>query len=129
MITTTSLNHLALPAADPQRSARFYTGLFNMEIISSSPDAAFLKTIGSTDMLVFSRAETPIRSDRDGMHFGFIVTPEQFDAALQVIEQKKVKKASEPSKRSIGRYIFIEDPDGYKIELFECISPLYSSTT
>lgn len=32
MITTSGLNHLALPVKDPQRSAEFYTGLFNMEV-------------------------------------------------------------------------------------------------
>jgi len=60
------------------------------------------------------------------MHFGFIVDPEQFDAALRTIEEKSVKKVSEPSERGIGRYIFIEDPDGYTIEIFECLSPPYA---
>ena len=60
------------------------------------------------------------------MHFGFMVDPAQFDAALQTIEEKSVKTVSEPGKRPIGRYIFIEDLDGYTVEIFECLSPPYA---
>ena len=123
MITTSGLNHLALPVKDPQRAAVFYTDLFNMEITSSSPERVFLKTVGSTDMIALSRSESAVASGRDSMHFGFMVNPEQFDAALQTIEEKSVKIVSAQGKRSIGRFIFIEDPDGYTVEIFECLSP------
>ncbi len=126
MITTNGLNHLALPVKDPERSAQFYADLFNMEITSSSPDMAFLKTVGSTDMIALSRSKVEVVSGRSSMHFGFMVDPEQFDAALRTIEEKSVKKVSEPGRRGIGRYIFIEDPDGYTVEIFECLSPPYA---
>ena len=126
MISTNGLNHLALPVKDPERSARFYADLFNMEITSSSPEMAFLKTVGSTDMIALNRSKVKVLSGRESMHFGFMVDPEQFDAALRTIEEKSVRKVSEPSRRGIGRYIFIEDPDGYTIEIFECLSPPYA---
>jgi len=126
MITTNGLNHLALPVKDPEKSAQFYADLFNMEITSSSPEIAFLKTVGSTDMIALNRSKVEIVSGRESMHFGFIVTPDQFDAALRTIDEKSVKKVSEPSKRGIGRYVFIEDPDGYTVEIFECLSPPYT---
>jgi len=126
MITTNGLNHLALPVKDPEQSAQFYADLFNMEITSSSPEIAFLKTVGSTDMIALSRSKIEVVSGRESMHFGLRVDPEQFDAALRTIEEKSVKQVSEPGKRGIGRYIFIEDPDGYTIEIFECLSPPYA---
>jgi len=125
MITTNGLNHLALPVRDPQRSAEFYTELFNMEVTSSSPERVFLKTVGSWDMIALSRSDSVVGSARNSIHFGFRVDPEQFDAAVRTIEEKSVKKVSEPSERSIGRYIFIEDPDGYTLEIFECLTPPY----
>ncbi|MDP7236392.1 MAG: VOC family protein [Candidatus Latescibacteria bacterium] len=109
----------------PIESAPFYADLFNMEITSSSPDIAFLKTIGSTDMIALKRSDVEVVSSRDTMHYSFIVDPEQFDAALRTIEEKSVKKVSEPGERGIGRYIFIEDPDEYTVEIFECLSPPY----
>ncbi len=124
MITTHGLNHLALPVKNPERSAQFYADLFNMQILSSSPDMAFLQTVGCRDLIAFSRSEAKVGSSRDSMHFGFIVEPENFDAALRTIEEKSIKKISEPSRREIGRYIFIEDPDGYVVEVFEFLSPL-----
>ncbi len=125
-ITTNGLNHLALPVKDPERSAQFYADLFNMKITSSSPEIAFLKTVGSTDMIALNRSKVKVVSGRESMHFGFMVDPEQFDAALRTIEEKSVRKVLEPSRRGIGRYIFIEDPDGYTIEIFECLSPPYA---
>ncbi len=126
MITTHGLNHLALPVRDPQRSARFYADLFNMEITFSSPDVAFLKTVGARDMIALNRSEAEVGSSRETMHFGFWVDPEQFDMAVRTIEEGSVKKISEPSRREIGRYIFIEDLDGYTVEIFECLSPPYA---
>ena len=125
MISTNGLNHLALPVKDPERSAQFYADLFNMEITSSSPEMAFLKTVGSTDMIAFNRSNVEMDSGRKFMHFGFIVDPNQFNVALRTIEEKSVKKVSKPSKRGMGRYIFIEDPDDYTIEIFECLLPPY----
>ncbi len=126
MITTNGLNHLALPVRDPQRSARFYAELFNMEITFSSPEVAFLKTVGTRDMIALSRSEVEIDSRRETMHFGFWVDPEQFDAAVRTIEEKSVEKVSEPGRREIGRYIFIADPDGYTLEIFECLTPPFA---
>ena len=126
MIRTNGLNHLALPVTDPERSAAFYAGLFDMEITFSSPDVAFLKTVGAKDMIALNRSDAPVASSRDTMHFGFWVDPDQFDVAVQAIEEAGVEKVSEPSRRPIGRYIFIEDPDGYVVEIFECLTPPFA---
>lgn len=124
MIATNGLNHLALPVADPERSARFYAELFNMDILSSSPEMAFVQTRGSEDLIAFSRSEAKIGSSSSGLHFGFSVGPEQFDTAVRTIEEKSVKTVSGPSRRGIGRYVFIEDLDGYTVEIFEFLEPI-----
>lgn len=124
MIKTSGLNHLALPARDPQRSAQFYADLFNMRIIHTSPEVAFLQTVGARDLIALNRSEAKIGSSRETMHFGFIVEPEDFDAAVRTIEEKSIRKVSEPGEREIGRYIFIEDLDGHVVEIFEYLSPI-----
>ena len=121
MITTSGLNHLALPVRDPRRAAQFYADLFNMEITSATDDMTFVKTIGRRDMLAFSRSEDVVPSTRNSLHFGFMVEPEQFDAALEVIEARGVQVVGGPSERPIGRYVFIEDLEGYTVEIFECL--------
>jgi catechol 2,3-dioxygenase-like lactoylglutathione lyase family enzyme len=126
MIRTHGLNHLALPVRDPQRSARFYADLFDMEITYSDSDVAFLKTVGSRDMIALSRSDGEVGSSRETMHFGFWVDPEQFDEAVRTIEAEGVKKVSEPGRREIGRYVFIEDLDGYVVEIFECLVAPYA---
>ncbi len=64
MISTNGLNHIALPVKDPEQSVQFYRDLFNMEITSSSPEMAFLKTVGSTDMIALSRSKVEIVSGK-----------------------------------------------------------------
>ena len=126
MTTTQGLNHLALPVKDPQRSAKFYSELLDMEITSSSPDGVFLRSRGGWDMIALSRSDVKVTSSRSTFHFGFRVDPEQFDAAVATIRERGVETVSEPSERSIGRYVFIEDPDGYVVEIFECLTPPYA---
>ncbi|MDH3297453.1 MAG: VOC family protein [Gemmatimonadota bacterium] len=119
MINTRGMTHIALPVKDPRESARFYSSLFNMEVLSCTAETAFLKTAGSGDLLAFGRSDIRVASSRDSMHFGFVIDPEQFDAAVRTIEERSINKLSEPGRRNIGRYIFIEDPDGYAVEIFE----------
>lgn len=52
--------------------------------------------------------------------------PEQLDEVVRTIEVRGVKKVSEPRRREIGRDLFIEDPDGYTVEIFEGPTPLHA---
>ena len=128
MIKTNGLNHIALQVKDPERTAQFYIDLFNMEITRRTPDMTFLKTIGSTDMIALNRSESNVMPEQGMVHFGFIVDPSQFDAALQTIESKATPIVSGPGERDQGRYVFISDPNGYTVELFECLSPPYEES-
>ena len=127
MIKTNGLNHIALKVTDLERTAQFYTDLFNMEITRRTPEMTFLKTIGSTDMITLNRSEADITPEQGMVHFGFIVEPGQFDAALQTIEANATLIVSGPGTRDQGRYVFISDPDGYTVELFECRLPPYDA--
>jgi catechol 2,3-dioxygenase-like lactoylglutathione lyase family enzyme len=127
MIKTNGLNHIALQVKDPERTAQFYMDLFNMEITRRTPEMTFLKTIGSTDMITLNRSDADLTPDQGMVHFGFIVEPTQFDTALQTIEAKATPIVSGPGTREQGRYVFISDPDGYTVELFECRLPPYES--
>ena len=127
MIKTNGLNHIALKVKDPERTAQFYTDLFNMEITRSTPEMTFLKTVGSTDMMTLNRSQAEVTPEQGMVHFGFIVEPDQFDAALTTIQAKATPIVSGPGTRDQGRYVFIADPDGYTVEIFECLLPPYES--
>lgn len=121
MIATEGLNHLALPARDPEGTAKFYVDLFGMVALWSSPDAVFLSTPGRRDLLALSRSETVIESSRDRMHFGFTVEADQFDEALRLVEEHSIPIVAGPDERETGRYVFLEDPEGYTVEIFEFV--------
>jgi catechol 2,3-dioxygenase-like lactoylglutathione lyase family enzyme len=96
-----------------------------MEITRSTPEMTFLKTVGSTDMITLNRSQAEVTPEQGMVHFGFIVEPDQFDAALSTIQAKATPIVSGPGTRDQGRYIFIADPDGYTVEIFECLLPPY----
>ncbi len=125
MINTNGLNHIALQVNDLEGTAAFYTDLFNMEVTRQTDTMTFLKTIGSTDMITLNRSEAKVTPGQGVVHFGFIVEPAQFDVALDAIQAKATLVVSGPSTRGEGRYIFVEDPNGYTVEIFECLSPAY----
>jgi catechol 2,3-dioxygenase-like lactoylglutathione lyase family enzyme len=125
MINTNGLNHIALQVNDLEQAAAFYTDLFNMEVTRRTDSMTFLKTIGATDMIALNRSEAKTAPGKGMVHFGFIVEPAQFDAALATIEVKATPIVSGPGTRGEGRYVFIEDPDGYTVEIFECLAPAY----
>lgn len=127
MIQTSGLNHIALKVRDLERTARFFTDLFNMEITHSTPERTFLKTIGSTDMITLNRSEAEATAHQGMVHFGFIVEPAQFDSALDTIRAKGTPIVSGPGRRDQGRYVFVKDPNGYTVEIFECLLPPYES--
>jgi catechol 2,3-dioxygenase-like lactoylglutathione lyase family enzyme len=127
MIQTNGLNHITLKVKDPERTAQFYTDLFNMEITRSTPEMTFLKTVGSTDMMTLNRSEAEVTPKQGMVHFGFTVEPDQFDTALSTIQAKATPIVSGPGTRDQGRYVFIADPDGYTVEIFECLLPPYES--
>ena len=125
MINTNGLNHIALQVNDLERTAAFYTDLFNMEVTRQTDTMTFLKTIGSTDMITLNRSEAKVTPGQGVVHFGFIVDPAQFDVALDAIQAKAMPVVSGPATRDLGRYVFVEDPNGYTVEIFECLSSAY----
>jgi catechol 2,3-dioxygenase-like lactoylglutathione lyase family enzyme len=125
MINTNGINHIALQVNDLQQAASFYTDLFNMEVTRRTDSMTFLKTVGSTDMIALNRSAAKPSPGKGMVHFGFIVEPGQFDAALATIEARATPIVSGPGTRDQGRYVFIEDPDGYTVEIFECLTGAY----
>jgi len=125
VIKTNGLNHVAIQVNDLEGTAQFYTDLFNMEVTRQTDTRTFLKTIGSTDMITLNRSEAKVIPGQGMVHFGFIVDPAQFDVALDVIQAKATLVVSGPGTRGEGRWVFVEDPNGYTVEIFECLTPAY----
>ena len=118
MIKTHGLTHLSLSVADPERSLAFYTQLFGVREYHREEDSIQALGPGAHDVLVFERRSSHgVAGGID--HFGFRLTAsaDVHDAAQQA--EAAGAKILRQGEFSPGfPYLFIEDPDGYTIEIW-----------
>ena len=118
MIKTHGLSHINLEVSDPDTSLHFYETLFGVKEYFRDETSIQVLGPGDKDVLAF------VKSDRAGesggiSHFGFrLKSADQIDDA---IEQAKSYGATiiRTGEFSPGYpFLYIEDPDGYEIEIW-----------
>lgn len=122
MIRTKGLYHLHLIVRDLELSLRFYQGVFGMEEqFRAGPTMVFLNTPGSEDLITLN--EDPAEAQQAGVnggigHFGFkLAEGSDLDAAIAEVEAAGGKLISRGEHEPGKPYAYVEDPDGYVIEL------------
>ncbi len=117
------LNHAVLFVADLDRSVRFYTDLFGMEVIAREPraDAAFLRLPRSGnhhDLGLFGvGGDTPRRRGAVGLyHLAW-----QFDTIDELVAARAALRAAGAytgeSSHGATKSVYGADPDGNEFEL------------
>ena len=109
------LFHVAINVTDLDRSVRFYTGMFRIDVLRQEEDLAILHTPGTEDSFVLFRATGPVAPSGIA-HFGFKVDDHNFDLAMDHVQKNGITVVSAPV-RATGRFLYIEDPDGYVIQI------------
>lgn len=118
-INTGGICHIAIDVSDLERSTKFYMDMFTMDIASRSNRIVQLKTSGADDSFFLFKADGPVNPRGCGMkhsHFGFRIDDRNFDKAMDYIKKNNIKIRPNP-EREAGKFIYIEDPDGYVIQL------------
>jgi lactoylglutathione lyase len=104
---------------------RFYTTVLGLEVLErkTSPrgsQLAFLKVPNSDELIELTSfpPSGPVTVQEDLVHLAFQV--ENLDDAIASLNAEGVKVTDGPTQTSSGsRFIFIDAPDGYEIELIE----------
>ena len=122
MIRTKGLYHLHLIVRDLERSLRFYQGVFGMEEqFRVEPKMVFLNSPGSDDLITLN--EDPNEAQKAGVnggvgHFGFrLAEASDLNTAIAEVEAGGGKLISRGEHAPGAPYAYVEDPDGYVIEL------------
>ena len=113
------LNHTIIPAKDKWASAKFLADILNLEAGPEWGHFVPVKT-GNGVTLDFSDA-----TDFNPRHFAFLVSEEEFDAALARIRAAGVKhyanfrreRPGEINHLYGGRGVYFDDPNGHLLEL------------
>ena len=111
--------------SDIDQTIRFYTDVLGLEVVErkTSPRGshlAFLKVPNSEELIELASfpPSGPVKVQEDLVHLAFQV--ESLEETVKALTSKGVKITDGPTTTSSGsRFIFIDAPDGYEIELIE----------
>lgn len=119
------LLHTRMRVSDLDETIRFYTTVLGLEVIEqkTSPRGshlAFLRVPNSDELIELTSfpPSGPVKVQEDLVHLAFQV--ESLDETITSLNAQGVTITDGPTTTSSGsRFIFIEAPDGYEIELIE----------
>jgi lactoylglutathione lyase len=119
------LLHTRMRVSDMDQTIAFYTDVLGLEVVERkvSPRGshlAFLRTPNSEELIELCSfpASGPVKVQEDLVHLAFQVA--NLDAAIAALQQQSVRITDGPTTTSSGsRFIFIDAPDGYEVELIE----------
>ena len=131
------LLHTMLRVGDLDRSIAFYTELLGMRLLRRSDNSQYRYTlafVGYGDEAETTVLELTYNWDTDhyelGTAFGHLaVSCEDIVATCETIRAKGGKVVREPGPMSEGGTViaFVEDPDGYKLELIQLASRAHAT--
>jgi catechol 2,3-dioxygenase-like lactoylglutathione lyase family enzyme len=107
------LRHLAIVTLDTEKLAKFYTEVFGMEVLSSTPGSGIFLTDGTINLAILpNRAE----GKPNGInHIGFHIEDTD-EIAGRIAEWNLSAPAERPATRPYAE-TRITDPDGNNIDL------------
>lgn len=119
------LLHTRMRVSNLGETIRFYTTVLGLEVVErkTSPrgsQLAFLKVPSSDELIELTSfpASGPVQVQEDLVHLAFEV--ESLDETIASLTALGVTITDGPTTTSSGsRFIFIDAPDGYEIELIE----------
>jgi len=110
-----ALRHIALKTRDLEKTRRFYVDHLGLREAFTHPGMVFLESAGGQDLLNFIEVRKPIDPDAGVLdHFGIHVAPRRFAALRKRLQAAGVKVVGRRGRSSI----YIEDPNGYTVELY-----------
>ncbi len=119
------LLHTRMRVSDMDQTIAFYKDVLGLEVLErkTSPRGshlAFLKVPNSEELIELCSfpPSGPVKVQEDLVHLAFEV--DNLDETIRALEAKRIKITDGPTRSSSGsRFIFIDAPDGYEIELIE----------
>jgi predicted enzyme related to lactoylglutathione lyase len=116
MVKARKLYHINLNVRDIERSVRFYQQAFGLvENFREGPRMVFLSPSGGDDVITLHQTE-PV-GPQGVAHFGFQIEGGTLDDAVAAVVKAGGKLLGQGAHAPGVPYAYVQDPDGYVIEL------------
>jgi len=116
MIVIESINHIGISVSDLDRSVEFYKDLFDFEVYDKNTEGQVYLRMGDI-MICLYEVEDYKNSESCKNRLSFFVDEEDFDDALDELEELEIEIIYGPENIRNGRSVVFLDPDGNQIEL------------
>ncbi len=124
MLRPKAIDHVGLKVSDMDRTLRFYQALGLEVLRTAGPRADGVRSavirVGSQEMNVFARpglGTVEIENAVGVDHFCLEMDAPSMDALIADLRQAGLAIASGPMERRDGTSVFVNDPDGVRVEL------------
>ena len=119
------LLHTRMRVSDMDQTIAFYTEVLGLEVLERkvSPRGshlAFLRVPNSEELIELCSfpPSGPVKVQEDLVHLAFQV--ENLDHTIAALRQRRIRITDGPTATASGsRFVFIDAPDGYEVELIE----------
>jgi lactoylglutathione lyase len=119
MLRPKTLDHVGLIVTDMDRSLRFYQAL-GLELLRRSErgtgSSAVLK-VGAQEINVFCDPDSADGSGPQRIDHFCLMESATIDDVVGALREARLDIASGPEKRREGAAVFLNDPDGVRVEL------------
>jgi len=120
MIIVEGVNHINLAVSDLKASVKFYSDLFDFEIIDDSHKGYVVMTLDpiKIKLIKVDKVENQLSAIKQPS-LSFIMDVDDFTEAITEIEDKKISIVRGPeATESGGETLIFKDPDNNLIEIF-----------
>ena len=116
MIVIESINHIGITVSDLNASINFYKDLFDFEVADKSTEGQAYLKMGD---IILSLYEVKDYKNQDNVknRVSFYVDEEDFDDALDELEESGIEIIYGPENIRNGRSVVFLDPDRNQIEI------------
>lgn len=113
------LDHTIVPARDKLASAKFFAGIFGLNV---KPGDGYFAQVQVNDSLTFDFAD---ETEPQSHHYAFHISEAEFEAIYERVKSKGLPYGSGPYNhtdgkiytRRGGRGFYFEDPNGHLLEV------------